>query len=62
MRLVEKLAAREARLAVVGLGYVGLPLAAAFSTKLAARPPRLASGTISSAAAQAARVPGASVR
>ena len=33
MRLVEKLAAREARLAVVGLGYVGLPLAAAFSTK-----------------------------
>lgn len=31
MRMVEKLSAKEATLAVVGLGYVGLPLAAAFS-------------------------------
>ena len=29
--LFEKLTAREERLAVVGLGYVGLPLAVAFA-------------------------------
>ncbi len=33
MSLLEKLKARETKLAVVGLGYVGLPLAAAFSTR-----------------------------
>ena len=32
--LFEKLTAREERLAVVGLGYVGLPLAVAFARKL----------------------------
>ena len=34
MKLYEKLINREANLAVVGLGYVGLPIAVAFAEKV----------------------------
>ena len=34
MSLYEKLAAKEEKLALVGLGYVGMPIAVAFSKKI----------------------------
>ena len=33
MSVIEKIAARQAPIAVIGLGYVGLPIACAFSQK-----------------------------
>ena len=34
MKIYDKLVKKEAKLAVVGLGYVGLPIALEFSKKL----------------------------